>query len=287
VRRTGWIATPNGALILLAFAVSAIQAQTTELDPFVEKDLWKDHLSKGDQARLHEIIGDVPKGYIMPPEPWHVWKTDRNGQTRYIVLLGEAEIIIPGGSTARIQLFDSAAKRINSWSFQTGWRITLDRASFEFSKDLDSDLIVLYTTPFINGRDVAKEIFAIRNDRLQFVRMEDAAGEAVQNDYVYPNWEIGMVPNARTVDEWAVMLESKDKSEVLSALTFLGGRHVTEPQRRFAPEPQEGKYGPLFQQVIEDQRIRLIIDRLSKSDNEWIRQAAVLAARAPRERLLR
>lgn len=273
---------------LLAFAAGALgQAQTTELDRFVGRDLWKDRLPDREQQRLDEIVGEVPKGLIMEPDPWHVWTTDRAGRTRYVVLLGEPEFGTPGGSSACVQLFDAAAKRIGSWSFQTGWRITLDSASFELSSDLANDMIVLHMSRFINGRNVAKEYFAINHDRLQFVRMEDDKGEAVQNEYVFPNFEIGSHPDANTVDQWAAMLESSDMADVLSALVFLGGRHIAEPQRHFAPEPQESGYAQLFQRLIANARIRGLIDRLCDSPNEWVRQAAVLAARRPRERLLR
>jgi hypothetical protein len=40
--------------------------------------------------------------------------------------------------------------------------------------------------PLINGRNLAREYFAIGNDGLQVVRMENDKGEAVQNEYVFP-----------------------------------------------------------------------------------------------------
>jgi hypothetical protein len=280
-------------IVLFAYAVSAIgplmaiQAQTTELDRFVGKDLWMNRLSKKDQVHLDKILGTVPKGYMLEElGAWHVWKTRRDGQARYVVLLGAPEVTIPGGSSAGLQLFDATVKRINRWSFQTGWRITFDSASIEFSNDLEADLIVLHMARFINGRNVAKEYFAIGDDRLQFVRMENDKGEAVQNEYVFPNCEIGVVPNASTVEQWANMLESQDKANVLSALMFLGGRHITEPQRHFATEPQESKYAALFQELVRSPRVRELIERLSNSENTWVKQAALLAARGPRERLL-
>jgi len=286
------LANPN-SIVLFALAVSAIgplmalQAQTTELDRFVGKDLWRHRLSKKDQVHLDKILGTVSKGYRLGElGAWRLWKTSRNGQTRYVFLLGAPEVTVPGGSSAGLQLFDATANRINSWSFQTGWRITFDSASIEFSNDLETDLIVLHMVRFINGRNIAKEYFAIGNDGLRFVRMENDKGEAVQNEYVFPNYEIGVVPDASTVEQWASMLESKDKASVLSALMFLGGRHITEPQRYFVSEPQESKYAALFQKLIGSPRVRELIERLSNSENTWVRQAALFAARGPRERLL-
>jgi hypothetical protein len=133
-------------------------AQSTQLDPLVGRDLWKDRLPKGTQSRLDLIVGKVPKGVIMQPSAWRVWKTNRNGVIRFVVLLGEPEMIVPGGSSACVLLLDGGLHRINSWCFQTGWRITLDSASFDFSNVLGSDIIVLHMTRFINGRNVAKSI---------------------------------------------------------------------------------------------------------------------------------
>jgi hypothetical protein len=260
-----------------------IHAQTTELDQFVGRDLWKDRLPESEQSRLDRIVGKVPTGNVMEPTPWHVWKTNHKNVTRYIVLLGEPEIIVPGGSSACVLLFDRASKRINNWCFQTGHRITLDSASFDFSTDLGSDLIVLHMVRFANGRNVAKEYFAISSDRLQFVRMENDKGEAAQNEYVFPNHEIGFVPAGHSEDEWVEMLKSADKATILSALVFLGGRHITEPKRPFAAE---SKYAGLFQQLVGSPRIHDLIVGMSRSNDEWVRQAAMLAVRGPRDRLL-
>ena len=82
------------------------------------------------------------------------------------------------------------------------------------------------------------------------------------------------------------MLDSNDKADVLSALVFLGGRHIDEPARRLLPEPHESRYAEQFRQLIGDPRIRDLIARLSNSDNEWVKQAARLAGREPNERLI-
>jgi len=272
-------------LVASLLPLSAIRAQSTKLDGFVGKDLWKQQLSKKDRWRLQNIVGAVPKGELFEPQPWHVWKTNRNGNTRYVVLFGEPMLTIPGGSSACVQLFDAAAKRIKGWCFQTGWRIDLVNASIEYSDKLGSDLIILHTGPVINGQNVAKEYFAANDDRLLLVRLENDRGELVQNEFVFPNYEIGLAPTALTLDEWVRLLESKDDADVLSALTFLGGRHIDGRDRKFGPGPHESKYAELFQQLEGSPRVRDLIERLSKSENEWIKQAAALALRGPRDRL--
>jgi hypothetical protein len=249
--------------------------------------MWTEKPAQADLAQLERLIGNMPKGFLVEPSPWHVWKTDRSGETRYIVLLGENLLIIPGGSSAAIQLFDSTAKIIRSWSFQTGWRIGLSDASLERSAELDGDLLVIRTYRVINGRDVAKEIFAIGADQLRLVRLEDSNGNAVQNEYVYPNFEIGVVPEARTAQEWTELLQSKNKSDVLSALVFLGGRHLTEDARTLVPEePRESKYASLFQELLAKPSVHNLIAQLANSGDKWVREAALLATRGPREREL-
>jgi hypothetical protein len=71
-----------------------------------------------------------------------------------------------------------------------------------------------------------------------------------------------------------MLLESLDKTAALSALTFLGGRHIDELQLRSFPETHESKYAVLFQELLGSTRIREIIHHLCSSDNEWIREAA-------------
>jgi hypothetical protein len=51
--------------------------------------------------------------------------------------------MIPDGSSARIQLFDSTGKMIRAWSFRTSWRITLEAASMQPSGELGTDAIIL------------------------------------------------------------------------------------------------------------------------------------------------
>lgn len=217
-----------GILCLLTSA----HAQVTRLDPFIGRDLWKQRLAKREQRSLERMVGRIPKGFMFEPVPWHVWKTTRTVEARLVLLLGESLVMIPGGSSACVQIFDSEEHRIGSWSFQAGWRVRLYDASLEYSSNLASDLIVLHTSPEINGRNIAKEYFALKNDRLRFIRLEDDKGAPIQNEYVFANSEIGVTPDAKTVEQLAMLLESEDKTQVLSALVFLGGKHIDEPERQ-------------------------------------------------------
>ncbi|HWC98710.1 MAG TPA: hypothetical protein VG456_18245 [Candidatus Sulfopaludibacter sp.] len=262
---------------------TAGRAQSIDLDRLAGRDLWRDRASDSEMLAIKRLIGEIPKGFVLQPAPWHVWETTSDGQPRYVVLLGEALSMIPGGSSACLQLFDAGARKIASSSFQIGWRSMPVDASLEYSRDAGTDFVVLHMTPVVNGRPIAKEYFAINHDQIRLVRLENDKGEIVQNDYVFPNAQIGPVPDAKTPDQWARLLQSKDLADVLSALTFLGGRHLPEPARNF---DGESKYAGMFQQLLGSSGIRELIVHLETSDHEWVRQAATLAARGARERLL-
>jgi hypothetical protein len=84
----------------------------------------------------------------------------------------------------------------------------------------------------------------------------------VQNEYVFPNFEIGAAPSAHTVEAWASLLQSNDRSDVLSALVFLGGRHLAEQGRNLLAESKESRYAPLFQNLVTAAAIRDLISQL-------------------------
>jgi hypothetical protein len=274
--------------IILAMSLCAsIDAQTGTIDWLLGKDLWEHRPTRDQAVELKRLAGSVSIGYMMEPSPWYIWKTDRSGRARYVMLLGESLVLVPGGTSACIQLFDATPTLIRNQCFQTGWRNQLISASLEYSEELSSDLVVIRTLPVINGRDIRKEYFAISEDRVRLVRLEDSGGAGVQNEYVFPNYEIGAAPPAQTVEAWTSLLQSQDRSDVLSALVFLGGRHLDEHERKLHSESRESKYAPLFQQLVTTTAIRELISQLRNSDSPWIRDAAALAARDPRGRRLR
>jgi hypothetical protein len=253
------------------------------LDRLVGRDLWTEKLTTAESAQLERLLEKSPVGSL---KLWRVWKTDSNGRSRYVVLLGEDLMIVPGGTSAYVLLLDNVPVTIRRWSFQTGWRSVLKDASLEQSTDRDRDLLVIHTSPVVNGRDIAKASFSIGGDQLRLIRLEDSKGSAVQNEYVFPNFEIGLPPKAHTVQEWANLLQSKDRSDVLSALMFLGGRHIAEDERGLLSDGQS-KYATLFEQLLANRSIQNLIAKLADSDDGWIREAAILAGRGPRKRLLR
>jgi len=171
----------------------------------------------------------------------------------------------PGGPSVCIQLFNASLKRVASWSFLAGWRAAIDQASLLSSSPLAQDLVVLRVVGF-SVPHIVNEYFAISDKRLRLVRMENEKGELVAKDY-WSNPEIAVMPEAKTASDWLRLLASKDPADVLSALVFLSGVH--------------SRPGTGAQRLLANPRIRQSILHLTKSRNEWVRQASIFAASDP------
>jgi len=212
----------------------------------------------GRDLRVNQIVGDSPKGFREPPLPWCLWKVDWGGKPHFLVLLIEGMMVIPGGSSGRIQILDEAARRVSGWSFQLGWRGDFRGASLIYSEEVGELEIVIQMQPVINGRNVCKEYFAVGAYPVRFVRMEDDKGEFVRNEYV-ANFEVGIRPEGQKGNDWIAMLDSRRTADVLSALVYVGGGLGEPPP-----------WNPRFQEIAL---------RLTKSTNQWVRKAALDAAR--------
>lgn len=187
--------------------------------------------------------------------------------------------MVPGGSKACVRAISSRGVSTSTSCFETGWRLRPDSVAIERYSALLGDVVVLQMARNINGRDIKKEYFAIRGDRVQLIRLEDSSGQAVANSYRAANLEIGIRPRASTLEEWVELLDSSDRVDVLSALVFLGGEHLTKQDYDalppdFRPEIQDS----LFVRLIKQSEIRERILFLSRSSDKWIQQAASLAA---------
>jgi hypothetical protein len=272
--------TQSIRLGLLVILVSPAIAQTTCLDRFVGSS----HHSPSDSDCLRELLGRYRKGELPRLFPHKVWRVVLDGQSRFVVFSGKHLNQVPDYSVGAVDLFNARAEKLRSWTFQTGWRIFLKGAAWEHSLTLGADTLVLQLEPVINGRNIRKVYFSLGNDRLRLLRMENDQGKLVQNEYVYPNFEIGIAPEAKSVEEYLALLTSENKGDILSALTFLGGRHIDESHRPSADPPTQSKYAQIFKEVLADPRIQDRIQQLRSSENEWVRQAATLASRGPTER---
>ena len=273
-------------LCVLGCAVSVpVPAAATGLDPFVGRFLGRKHLASGERSALSEVIGTPLKEFPFGPDPWYVWRANRQDVASYIVLLVKEEFDVPGSSSACVLLFDGKARRISDSCFRTGYRLSPNNASLQFSQLLARDVVVFQTTRFINGANIAKEYFAIIGDQVRLIRLEDDKGSPAPNPYYETHRTIGATAEIKTVDQWISMLESQDRTEVLSALLYLGGLHYADtPSTPTADALAEVQDEHQFWQLYRNPRIRRLITNLTHSDNQWVRDAASLAASDPEGR---
>jgi hypothetical protein len=266
-------------LVLLPIAcatASPAVAQISTLKRFVGKDLRA--LSDKERAPLAQLLsGKDNHDSFFGRSPWYVWAIGKPKSARFVAFEGQPTRIWPGADAARIHLFDPSGKKLGQWHFSTGWRISMHSAAISYSEDFSAHIVSVVTTPHINGRDVAKQFFAISDNELYFVRMEDHNGQLLDNDYATPTFTIGIHPSAQTPEEWMGLLSSGDKAVVLSALTFLGGYHG-DPTHPSTIELEDVDQLRMVKRLRNDGRVRALVHHHMKSDNTWIKDAARLAA---------
>ena len=213
--------------------------------------------------------------------PWFFWRIQHPpGQTRYILFDGQPLYMIPGASRARVSVFEPDGQLLSSSAFSTGWRLHLEGAMLSSENPLGVPLIVALTRPSINGSDVARQYYAIIEDKVALLRFESSSGRLLRNPYAAPNLAIGPPLPQRSPEEWARALMSADPAQVLRALMWLGGRHL-DPQRQLPPymhqAPAESR---LVTEIRSREDVRRRVETLKSSDNAWLREAAEFAANA-------
>jgi hypothetical protein len=142
-----------------------------------------------------------------PLNVWH-FKTPK-GESRYAVFYGPSVYSIPGTAWAEVILLSPAGKEIGRWRFPIGWRMFMTSASTFFDESLQAQIVTVATAPSINGQDVARQHFALVDDKLYFIRMEDSKGRLIRNDYLYPNFTLGGITPAKDVPGWTSLSERK------------------------------------------------------------------------------
>src|SRR5439155_7131891 len=145
-----------------------------------------EQLTKEHGATLRSLTKTRNENHFVPT-PWHVWKFNTpKHEPRYVVFSGQTIFMIPGTSSASIVLLSASGAEVGSWHFSTGWRIDIKSARTSFDDKLRTQLITVSTAPVINGRDVAQQHFALMDDKLYFIRMEDSKGRLIRNHYFFP-----------------------------------------------------------------------------------------------------
>lgn len=110
--------------------------------------------------------------------------------------------------------------------------------------------------------------------------MEDDKGKMLENDYAHPNHTLGLIPESESGEAWIKLLESDNKADVLSALTFLGGRHLDPTRDASHDHLEEIKQAKLVKEMRSDERFGKLVRQHLNSDLKWLKEAAKLAENA-------
>lgn len=149
---------------------------------------------------------------------------------------------------------------------------------------IGANAIEVQTEAVFGGKDVRRQLYGILENRVALLRIEDASGNLLANEYQYSTHQIGPDPPTRTEEQWELLLCSSDRASVLEALTWIGGRHYEGEQlpdfsllsqREIAAEKAESVR--MAAAVRVRSAVQKRIGELATSDNPWIREAAELA----------
>jgi hypothetical protein len=143
--------------------------------------------------------------------------------------------------------------------------------------EIGREVLEVSSRPVINGRDVAKQYYALIGEKVLLVRLEDGGGNLIRNIYGTPNHTIGLTLTGRSANEWEKALESNDVAEVLATLTWLSGTHWNprNPSPEYAHE--EMREAQLADYIRSRKGVKLMLKKLTQSENTWVQNAAQLA----------
>jgi hypothetical protein len=275
------------------------------LQPFIGKDLRT--LSEAEQIKFDNIIGRlIPQARVfdyatMPraldlsdwrdyltakpvakrypffdQKSWYLWKVHGGqGETRLILFQGRNSFVIPGGSGARIFVTDTKGNLLTESNFSTGWRIDIHDARWLEDGGHGFPCLVVSSSPCMGGGNMDSQYYALLDDTLALVRLEDSTGKIDSADYRYPNHTIGPSVPTRTAEKWEAALHSPEASEVLRTLVWLGGDHLDLPVR----DGEHVYVGALenaflVRTVRARPSVRTAVETLTRCEDIWVKEAA-------------
>lgn len=265
----------------LLFSVS-VQAQSAEeMDKLV--GLTSEELDGQHRARLQELTEVAnPTGrqaFIIPT--WQVWNlTAPSGIKRYAIFTGYPAITRPGQAFGSLSLFDENGRPLENWFFSSGWRLRVEMPAVAFDFTLNAFVVTVPSAPTINGRDIAKQIYALFDDKLFFVRMEDKQGAQIRNRHVHPNHTIGFdrpEKTMKTVEDCLKLLRSEVTVHRLAALTFLSGTHMAVTNSESEVFPQDIGVAHMAAKCHASPEGKALIAKYREAKHPWLKEAAELA----------
>jgi hypothetical protein len=202
------------------------------------------------------------------------------GEYRYVLVRESPLRIIPGGCGLRIDAFSLDGQLLNSSAFGSGWRIGLESMRFVQVDGLAGDLLEVNSQASINGRDIAKQYYGLVGERMLLVRLEDSSGELIPNYYSSPNHTIGSTSLGWSMNDWHDKLNSGDYVEVLAALTWIGGVHLSPEAFTLTYSHEELADVRMAADLRASETIKSLVKGLVRVDHHWIRDAAKLTEKS-------
>ena len=211
----------------------------------------------------------------------YLWRVENPDEPARDVLIGADGLFeIPGDSRANAFVFDLEGNLLSYTEFSLGWR-----SQFQSVSLISNDQLGLPMIRFVMDRSdrETEQFYALIGDNLSLIRLEGKAG-LLRNKFVAENWTIGPRIPDRTSEEWENALRSNNPGEVLSVLTWIGGKHW---DLKIPPHVwSDGYTSPtadvrLNAELVTGVRLRPSVQQrlmeLRDSGSKWIKEAAELA----------
>ncbi len=190
------------------------------------------------------------------------------GEKRYVFIEVAPLNMVPGNSSLRVHVFDTAGGLLGVQEFNAGHRRSLTGMRIRKNGLINEEALIANTEYCIGGGHPSSQYYALVGERMELIHLEQD-GELDRNDYMSSHMTIG--PRVvRSVDEWEKVLSSANSAEILSALVWLGGSHWTD-----IPSPYDDKVEAEKAHALRSRGgVRKRLGELSQSDNPWIKTAA-------------
>jgi hypothetical protein len=181
--------------------------------------------------------------------------------------------MIPDASSAHVFVFDADGRRLTDSEFLTGWRINIEDAAWLTDSDHGFPCLLVRSSTAFTGHEI-RQYYALLQDSLAVVRLEDSEGKADLVDYHSPNHTIGPAVPKWAPEQWEAALRSSNRAEVLRTLVWLGGHHSNPPlhEPNLSVEPFED--AALVLMTRRRPGVRSAVEALTHSDDGWVQEAA-------------
>ena len=179
--------------------------------------------------------------------------SNTSGEKRYLLVEEAPLMMIPGNSSLRVHVFDSAGRLLNEQEFNAGNRVSLNSIQVGRIELINSEVLIAQGEFVIGGHSLS-QYYVLSGNEIALVFLE-LDGMPDTNRYMNIGPQI-----QRSVDEWEKALHSDNDAEVLTALLWFG-RHDWDEE-------------PAISILSSREQVRKRLFDLSQSENLWVKAAA-------------